>query len=63
MFGSAVAETIPVDGLIDVHRHVTVVLKGQRLFSGPARVSTVGSLPGALLKPGVVEATPVEALA
>ena len=31
LFGEKVAQTIPPDGLIDVHRYLTVKLEGQRL--------------------------------
>ena len=41
LFGLTVAETVPVDGLIDVHRYLTVMLEDQRIeidatFAGPA---------------------------
>ncbi|MGH2912528.1 MAG: class IV adenylate cyclase [Solirubrobacteraceae bacterium] len=31
LFGAAVAETVPAEGLIDVHRYLTIILDGQRL--------------------------------
>lgn len=31
LFGPDVSEVVPEDGLIDVHRYVTIVLNGQRL--------------------------------
>jgi hypothetical protein len=41
LFGAAVAETVPVGGLVDVHRYITLALGGQRIeidatFPGPA---------------------------
>jgi hypothetical protein len=41
LFGAAVAETVPEDGLVDVHRYITVALEGRRIeidatFPGPA---------------------------
>lgn len=41
LFGAAVAEAIPASGLTDVHRYLTITLKGQRIeidatFPGPA---------------------------
>jgi hypothetical protein len=39
LFGAAIAETIPNDGLIDVHRYLTLVVNGRR-------VSVDGSVPG-----------------
>jgi 8-oxo-dGTP pyrophosphatase MutT (NUDIX family) len=41
LFGAAVAETVPADGLVDVHRYITVALEGRRIeidatFPGPA---------------------------
>jgi hypothetical protein len=41
MFGPTVAETVPEDGLIDVHRYLTITLEGQCVeidatFAGPA---------------------------
>ena len=41
LFGPTVAETVPEHGLIDVHRYLTITLKGQRIeidatFPGPA---------------------------
>jgi hypothetical protein len=40
LFGAAVAEMIPEHGLVDVHRYLTIALKGQRVaidatFAGP----------------------------
>lgn len=31
LFGSAVAAAVPEDGLVDIHRYLTVVLNGQRV--------------------------------
>ena len=31
LFGPTVAETVPDDGLIDVHRYLTIVVQGQRI--------------------------------
>jgi hypothetical protein len=31
LFGAAVAETVPAEGLIDVHRYLTITVDGQRL--------------------------------
>jgi hypothetical protein len=39
LFGEAIAETIPGDGLIDVHRYLTLAVNGRR-------VSVDGSVPG-----------------
>jgi hypothetical protein len=41
LFGAAVAETVPEDGLVDVHRYITIALEGRRIeidatFPGPA---------------------------
>jgi hypothetical protein len=41
LFGGAVAATVPERGLVDVHRYITITLKGQRIvidatFPGPA---------------------------
>jgi hypothetical protein len=41
LFGATVAEAVPEDGLVDVHRYVTVTLEGRRVeidatFSGAA---------------------------
>jgi hypothetical protein len=41
LFGAAVAETVPEDGLVDVHRYITITLEGRRIeidatFPGPA---------------------------
>ncbi|HSZ69704.1 MAG TPA: hypothetical protein VK756_05015 [Solirubrobacteraceae bacterium] len=41
LFGAAVAETVPADGLVDVHRYITIAVEGQRIeidatFPGPA---------------------------
>jgi hypothetical protein len=41
LFGTVVAETVPADGLVDVHRYITVALEGRRIeidatFPGPA---------------------------
>lgn len=41
LFGATVAETVPDDGLVDVHRYITVILEGRRIeidatFPGPA---------------------------
>ena len=41
LFGAEVAETVPEDGLVDVHRYITVHWKGRRIeldatFPGPA---------------------------
>lgn len=41
MFGAAVAAAVPDDGLVDVHRYLTITLGGQRVeidttFAGPA---------------------------
>jgi hypothetical protein len=41
LFGPAVAEAVPVEGLVDVHRYLRVTLDGQRVtidatFPGPA---------------------------
>lgn len=41
LFGPTVAETVPEDGLVDVHRYITITLEGQRVqidatFPGPA---------------------------
>lgn len=41
LFGTAVAETVPEGGLVDVHRYITLVLGGRRIeidatFPGPA---------------------------
>jgi hypothetical protein len=40
LFGAAVAETVPEDGLVDVHRYITIALQEQRVqidatFPGP----------------------------
>jgi hypothetical protein len=40
LFGKRVAEAIPDEGLVDVHRYLTAEIKGQRIvidatFSGP----------------------------
>jgi hypothetical protein len=40
LFGAAIAEVIPEDGLADVHRYLTIVVDGQRItvdatFPGP----------------------------
>ncbi len=40
LFGTAVAEVVPKDGLVDVHRYLTIVVEGQRItmdatFPGP----------------------------
>jgi hypothetical protein len=40
MFGAAVAQVVPEDGLVDVHRYLTIALEGQRItldatFPGP----------------------------
>jgi len=40
LFGPTVAEAVPEDGLVDVHRYLTITLKGQRIeidatFPGP----------------------------
>ncbi|MGA2453858.1 MAG: hypothetical protein ABSG93_10090 [Solirubrobacteraceae bacterium] len=31
LFGDAIAETVPSEGLVDVHRYLTIVLEGQRI--------------------------------
>jgi hypothetical protein len=31
LFGQAVAETVPADGLVDVHRYLTITVNGQRI--------------------------------
>ena len=31
LFGRAIAETVPTDGLIDVHRYLTITLEGRRI--------------------------------
>lgn len=42
LFGAAVAETVPADGLVDVHRYITIAVQGGRrveidaTFPGPA---------------------------
>lgn len=41
LFGAAVAEVVPQDGLVDVHRYLTIVVEGRRInvdatFPGPA---------------------------
>jgi hypothetical protein len=40
LFGAAVAEVVPEDGLVDVHRYLTIVMGGRRInvdatFPGP----------------------------
>jgi hypothetical protein len=40
MFSTAVAQVVPEDGLVDVHRYLTIALEGQRItldatFPGP----------------------------
>jgi hypothetical protein len=40
LFGAAIAETVPEDGLVDVHRYITITLEGRRIeidatFPGP----------------------------
>ncbi len=41
LFGAAVAETVPEDGLVDVHRYITIAMEERRIeidatFPGPA---------------------------
>jgi hypothetical protein len=41
LFGAAVAEVVPEDGLVDVHRYLTIAVDGRRInvdatFPGPA---------------------------
>jgi len=40
LFGEAIAETVPSEGLVDVHRYLTLVAEGER-------VSVDATLPGA----------------